>query len=107
MLTSADARRRWFGALFIVLAGGMLIWGQTLLKGSLHGAIFLVYWLLCFLFTALSMVVAILDIRAMKKHIRDEQNTLFLEAFTKPRDKTEIQSRDPASAKKNTEPPIH
>ncbi len=81
MLTSADARRRWFGALFIVLAGGMLIWGQTVLKSSLRGGGFLIYWLVCFGFTSLAMVVALLDIRAVRKRVREEQHHLFNQAF--------------------------
>ena len=35
MLTSVDARRRWFGTFFLIVAGGMLLWGFTFLAAFL------------------------------------------------------------------------
>ena len=51
MLNSADARRRWFGVFFLILAVGMLIWGQTVLEPHLKGVVYLIYWFGCFLMT--------------------------------------------------------
>lgn len=77
MLDPATARRRWFGTLFLVLAAGLLIWGQTLLKPYLHGSVFVLYWLGCFVFTGLAMFVALLDIRAMRRQTRRAQRELI------------------------------
>src|SRR6266542_5001303 len=51
MPNSADAWRRWFGLLFLALAFGLLIWGQTVLRQKLHGISFLIYWSFCFVMT--------------------------------------------------------
>jgi membrane protein implicated in regulation of membrane protease activity len=77
MIDPADARRRWFGVLFLIISGGMLIWGQTLLKPHLTDIAFVVYWLVCLFFTALAMVTALLDVRAVRRRTRDQQRELF------------------------------
>ena len=55
----------------------MLICGETLLKSSLAGTAYLIYWLICFGLTAIAIVVAFLDLRALQQRIRDEHRTLF------------------------------
>jgi len=77
MISPADARRRWFGVFYLILAGGMLIWGQTLLKPHLTDFVFVVYWLICLFFTALAILTALLDIRALRRRTRDQQRELF------------------------------
>jgi hypothetical protein len=72
-MTSQQARRRWFGAFYLALAAMLLIWGQTLLQPHLRGWVFLCYWLACFVFTVLAMVVAWLDLRAVQHHLRQQQ----------------------------------
>ncbi len=81
MLIPVNARRRWFGAFFLALAGGMLIWGETLLKPWLKGLAFLVYWLICFLLTGMAMFIAILDVRAIRHQVRNQQHEEFHKAF--------------------------
>jgi hypothetical protein len=73
----AEARRRWFGLLYLALAAGMLIWGETLLKSSLKGLVFVFYWLGCFVFTGLAMLAALLDMRATRRRTRDERRKLL------------------------------
>lgn len=65
-MSTADARRRWFGLLFLILAGGMLIWGLTLLDQHLAGWGFVLYWLVCLTFTLAAMTTAWLDWRAVR-----------------------------------------
>ena len=77
----ADARRRWFGVFFLMIAAGMLIWGQTLLKPYLEGVGFVVYWLACMGFTALAMVTALLDIWAVRRRTRAQQAELLQHIF--------------------------
>ncbi len=103
MLTAADARRRWFGALFLALASGMLVWGQTVLKSYLAGWWFLMYWLVCFMFTGLAMLVALLDIWVVRRRIRETQTNIWLNSMkeTPPADRTQAPS---ASALPNNRP---
>ena len=82
MSTFADARRRWYGAFFLVLAGGMLVWGQTWLQRYLTGWSFVVYWTACFVLTALAMVVALLDMRAVRQRTQQEHRKLLRHMFT-------------------------
>ncbi|PYJ58602.1 MAG: hypothetical protein DME24_15645 [Verrucomicrobia bacterium] len=78
---AADARRRWFGVFFLIIAAGMLIWGQTILKPHLEGAGFVIYWLACMGFTALAMLTALLDVWAVRRRTRDQQRELLRKIF--------------------------
>lgn len=77
LMDSADAMRRWLGAFCLTVAAGMLIWGQTLLKPVLDGWLFIVYWTFCFIFTFGAIVIALLDIRALRRRTRREQRELL------------------------------
>jgi hypothetical protein len=77
MALDATTRRRWFGALVLLAALGMLIGGETFLKGKLESLAFIFYWLVCFGLTGLAMLIAILDARALQRRIRQEQHDLF------------------------------
>lgn len=94
MFTSEDARRRWFGILFLILAGGMLIWGETVFRSRLRGVAFIAYWLVCFVFVMLAMVTALLDLRAMRRRTRDQQRDLFQQTLE------DIKSRKPGEQKR-------
>jgi hypothetical protein len=93
MALDATTRRRWFGALVLLAALGMLIGGETVLKGKLENLAFIFYWLVCFGFTGLAILIAILDARALQRRTRQEQHDLFqttlkqieTEAKAKPR----------------------
>src|SRR5205809_5734757 len=60
MLSPADQRRRWFCTFFLILAGGLLLWGLTFLDRALarNPVLFLAYWFTCFVFTGLALVIA-------------------------------------------------
>jgi hypothetical protein len=77
MALDATARRRWFGAVVLLAALLMLICGETLLKGKLGDFTFIAYWLICFGFTVLAIVVALLDARALQHRTRRQQRDLF------------------------------
>ena len=83
MLTSLDARRRWFGAFFLIVSLGLLIWGATLLSDYLvkRPVLFVVYWGACALFTGLALINAMLDMIIMRKRTRDEQVALAEKSF--------------------------
>ncbi|MCS1411168.1 MAG: hypothetical protein M2R45_04365 [Verrucomicrobia subdivision 3 bacterium] len=71
--TPADKRRRRFGLLYLIMAGGMLVWGQTILKPYLSGLIYLAYWLSCFILTVLAIVTALLDIWVVRLRQRHQE----------------------------------
>ena len=77
MPNSADALRRWLGAFCLAVAAGMLIWGQTVLLPHLRGVGFLIYWGICFLFTIGAIFIALLDVRAVRRRVRNEQAELL------------------------------
>lgn len=77
----ADARRRWFGTFFLLMAGGMLIWGLTVFSGRLRGVGFILYWLTCFLFTGLALLTALLDLWIVRHRQREEQRDLIVKAI--------------------------
>ena len=81
MNNSVDAWRRWLGMLFLTLAAGMLIWGHTILASYLKGVGFLIYWMVCFLFTIASIVIALLDVHAVLRNIRSERMGLLRRAM--------------------------
>jgi hypothetical protein len=84
MLTPLDARRRWFGAFFLILSLGLLIWGVTFLADYLahRPILFVVYWAACALLTGLALLNAMLDMIIMRKRTRDEQTHLAEKAFS-------------------------
>ena len=74
---SAEALRRWWGAFCLAVAAGMLIWGQTVLVPYLKGLIFIIYWFICFLFTIAAILVALIDLRAIRQRVRNEHTELI------------------------------
>lgn len=85
-------RRRWLGALALLAALGMLLAGETVLRNRLQGAAFLIFWLACFGFTFLAMLVAMWDARIVRLRTQRAQRELLQatvhkiieEAQTKP-----------------------
>ena len=83
MANSAQSRRRRFGTAFLAGAAGLLILGQTLLKPHLAGLIFIFYWLACFLLTVLTLITALVDVRAVRRQAREQQSHLLRDAIKK------------------------
>jgi len=77
MPDSAQAWRRWLGLFCLAVAAGMLIWGQTILKPVLDGVLFIIYWAVCFLFTTAAIFIALLDVRAVRRRIKEEHAELI------------------------------
>jgi hypothetical protein len=91
MLTPVDARRRWFGTFFLIVAGGMLLWGFTFLGPALvkRPLVFVIYWITCLGFTLLSFLIAVYDMRVIRKRVREEKRSAFNKAFGDVADKEE------------------
>ena len=78
----------------------MVIGGDSTPGGRLgKGLAFVVYWLVCFLFTAAAMAAAILDARALRRRTREEQQALFERTFQ------EIQRQKSRPSGDNAPPP--
>ena len=77
MKPSAKARRRWFGAICLLGALGLLLAGETRPDGRLTGITFILYWLLCLVLTLLAMIAALLDAFALRRENRDRQRALI------------------------------
>jgi hypothetical protein len=79
MRLAGDSRRRFFGAMFLALAVVLLIAGQTFLKDRLKSdpAWFVSFWSACFLFTGLTIAIALLDLRAVRRRSTQEQKDLY------------------------------
>ena len=91
----ADVRRRWFGVFFLLIAAGMLIWGQTILKPYLAGIGFVLYWLACMAFTGLALVTALLDIWAVRRRTREQQRDLLQRIFDEAEANEENKRKEP------------
>ena len=76
-MDSADAMRRWLGLFCLTVAAGMLIWGQTILKPILEGWLYIAYWTFCFIFTFGAILIALLDIRALRRRTQREHKELL------------------------------
>jgi heme/copper-type cytochrome/quinol oxidase subunit 1 len=55
----------------------MLFSGETLLRGHLGKIGFLVFWMTCFGFTMLAMLMALLDLSSVQRRAREQQRKLL------------------------------
>jgi len=76
-----EARRRWWGLFCLTLASGLVVWGQTVLRDSLVGWWFIAYWCICFILTSLAILIAILDVRAVRQRLRRQHLDLLERTF--------------------------
>ncbi len=81
MPQNARTFRRWFGGLCLLAAIVMLIAGETLLKGRLASVPFVIYWLVCFVLTALAAGAALVDAARARAENRNEQRALIENAL--------------------------
>jgi membrane protein implicated in regulation of membrane protease activity len=95
MVLSRDGWRRLLGVVFLAIAGGMLLIGQTVLKDRLQSLDFVYYWLTCTVFTGLTLIVALLDMRVVRRRARQQQSELLKNTLreinleqSKPREKS-------------------
>ncbi len=70
-------RRRWFGGLCLLVAIALVVVESTVLKDRLGSVTLLVYWLVCFVFTAMAIGAAFADLRQLRRETREAQRALF------------------------------
>lgn len=75
--SKSDIRRRGLGAIFLAASLGMLIAGQTFLRDRINPAGFLIFWMICFLFACLAILVAFVDAWIIRRRSREEARALF------------------------------
>ena len=76
----------------------MLLAGETMLRERLGAVAFLVFWLACFVFACLAMLVALLDVSAIRRRSREEQRTLFESTLQEIARQKEAKRRFPLSS---------
>ncbi len=104
MPTYPDPRRRWFSLLYLILAGGLLVWGLTWLEPVLRGWLFVGYWFTCAMFAVLALITAWLDLRALRRHERAQRRALLEQSLQHLAD-TAAKSRKPGEESKPATPP--
>ena len=77
MKGTLQTRRRVLGAVVLTLAALMLVLGETVLNQRLSAAVFIVYWLVCFLLTMTAIVVAFADVKDLQRKAGREQRDLL------------------------------
>lgn len=83
MTCPRDPLRRWVGLAFLTVAVGMLVAGLTVLEARLKRIDFLLYWLVCFVFTGLSAMTALWDGAVVRRQSRLEQQRLIQETLAR------------------------
>lgn len=69
--------RKWLIALTILSAIFLLISGQTFLKSSLAGKMYIIYWGVCMFFTVLALYLALVEMRFINMESRKEFKDLL------------------------------
>ena len=100
MVLGPTARRRWFGAIVLLVALAMLVGGETVLKGKLKDLGFVAYWLACVGLTGLAVLIALLDARLLQRQTRQEQRQLFENTLRKIQTDAHGRPRSPAGKQK-------
>ncbi len=77
MGVNASTGRRWLGAVFLGGALAMLVLGETALQNRLGPVGFLLYWIACLLLTGFSVLIALWDLRAVRRQTREAERDLI------------------------------
>ena len=78
MDTNSEIPHRKRGMIFLGVALLMLILGETVLRHSLgKGVSFVIYWMICFIFTALAILFSFLDVAGVRRQAREQQRELL------------------------------
>ena len=74
--------RRWSGGIYLAAAIVMLVMGTTVLSNRLQGLFFIYYWLICAMCTCLAFMIALLDLRAVRRRSQQAQNDLVRDVLS-------------------------
>jgi len=98
MATRADIRRRWIGAALLAVALAMLIAGETVLRERMSAVTLVVFWVTCFAFTLLALLIAVIDLAILRRRMRAEHRALFQETLDEIARQKQVKSRKPGEA---------
>src|SRR5580693_2793851 len=73
---SGEARRRWVGGICLMISAAMLGLGLTVLRNRMRPEVFVLYWIICMVMTGCTLLIALLDMRAIRMRSRREQTEL-------------------------------
>lgn len=77
MKSGPFSARRLVAGTFLLGALIMLVLGLTAFSSSLTGMRFILFWLVCFLLTGLSALLAIIDVALIRRELKKEQRALI------------------------------
>lgn len=83
MRFSSDFMRRCTGAFFLTIAILMMAAGQTILSDKLKDISYVLFYLVCFIFTFLAALTALLDFWVVRKRVRKEERELIQQTMLK------------------------
>src|SRR5579863_3184270 len=81
MLFTPSTTLRWLATACLAVSVGMVVVGESLLKDRLRAEAFIYYWLVCIVFTFLTMMIALVDYWMVRRRMHREQKQLFQEAL--------------------------
>jgi hypothetical protein len=79
----------------VLAAVTMVICGETVLRDRMGPLTTLVYWMGCLVLTSLAILVALLDVRALRNRTRLEERALFEATVKKIQSELEARPRPP------------
>jgi uncharacterized membrane protein len=81
MIFTPSTTLRWLATACLTVSVGMVVVGQSLLKDRLRAEAFIYYWLVCIIFTFLTMAIALVDYWVVRRRLHREQKALFQDAL--------------------------
>src|SRR6185437_7212717 len=87
------------GLVFLIIAVVMLILAETVLRSSLQKVPFLIYWMVCFVFTGLAIVFAFLDVAGVQRTAREQQRELLEKTINEIARQKEMKSHQPSTGR--------
>jgi hypothetical protein len=62
---------------FLIISVVMLVLGETVLRSSLSKIPFIIYWMVCFVVTAMAVLFSFLDVAGVQRQAREQQRELL------------------------------
>jgi len=78
---TSEQRLRWLGILFLAIAAGLLIWGQTVFREHLTGLAYVAHYAICLLFTVMAICTALIDLWVIRHRTRTQRRKLIQRAL--------------------------
>ena len=100
MDTNSFLPHRKRGMVFLIISLVMLVLGETVLRNSLSKVPFIVYWMVCFVFTGLAIIFAFLDVAGVQRQAREQQRELLEKTINEIARQKELKSGRSTSGQK-------